>query len=93
MLADESFWVAVVGSVQDLGADSADLFGVSVVDGVRGVPGDAGVPVLGVVPGEEALAERPRLEQAGERFGELGPVLQRPELRLGVRIVVAGMRP
>jgi hypothetical protein len=55
------------------------------VDVDRVVVADAGVVVLGVVPGEEALAERACVGEAAEGVGEVGPVLER--LELGFRVI------
>jgi hypothetical protein len=74
--ADEPFGVAGVGGGQDVSADRVDGRGVSMVDVVRGVPGDAGMSVFGVVPTEEALAEGSGVFDAAEGVGEVRPVLQ-----------------
>jgi hypothetical protein len=59
VLTDEPFGVAGVGGGEGVGSDRVNRLSVSMVDVVRGVPGDARVPVLlGVVPGDEAPAER-----------------------------------
>ena len=63
------------------------------VDRGRGVHADPGVAVLVVVGGEEPLAERARVSQAAEPVREIGHVLQRLELRLGVRVVIRAPRP
>jgi hypothetical protein len=63
------------------------------VDVVWGVPGDTGVPMLDVVPGKEFLAEQPSVVDRAELVGEVGPVLEGLEVRLGVGIVVGGVRP
>ena len=89
MLAYEPFWVAGVGGGQDVGADCVDVVGLSMVDVVWGVPGDAGVAVFGVIPAEETLAEGSGVGERAEGVREVGPVLQRPEMRLRVRVVVA----
>ena len=44
--------------------------------------------MLGVVPGEEGLAEGPGLLDDPEALRKLGPVLERLELRLGERVIV-----
>lgn len=54
-----------------------------------GVEAYAGVPVLLVVPGEEQLAELAGILLATELGGEVRPVLERLELRFGIRVVVA----
>jgi hypothetical protein len=81
VFAYESFGAAGVGCGEHVGSCGADGFGVSVVDVDRVVPADAGVVVLGVVPGEEVLAERPGVGDRSEGGGEVGPVLQGLELR------------
>ena len=45
------------------------------MDVVRRHVADAGVTVLGVVPGEEDLAMGARILDAAETLGEAGPVL------------------
>jgi hypothetical protein len=89
VLTDEPFGGTDVGGSEYVGADRPYYFGSSIVDVDRVVPGDAAVVVLGVVPAEEPLAERAGVFDAAEAVGEVGPVLQRPEVRLAVGIVVA----
>src|SRR5690606_23086623 len=55
----------------------------------RGQPGQGGVVMLLVVPGEEADAERARVVEPTEPLREGRVVLQGPELALGERVVVA----
>ena len=55
--AAEPVGVGGVGRVQGGGAAGADLLGGAVVHRGGGVPADAGVAVLGVVVGEEPVAE------------------------------------
>ncbi|PYC72985.1 hypothetical protein C7C45_07750 [Micromonospora arborensis] len=69
VFTDESFGVALVGDGQDLGADRVDDAGVSLVDVVRSVPGNTGVPMLDVVPGEEVAAEGSGLFDVVEAVG------------------------
>jgi hypothetical protein len=85
VLVDKPLRVASVGGGENLGAVGEDLLSSSIVDIDRVQPRDPGVVVLGVVPGEEALAERPGVLDAAESGGEVGPVLQRLKLRLAVR--------
>ena len=88
-LADEPVGVAGVRGAEDLGAHGADGLGSSIVD-VDGVqPSDAGVVVLGVVPGEEPLAESSGVGDAAEGIRKIGAVLEGTEVRLAVRVVVA----
>lgn len=49
--------------------------------------------MLGVVPREEPLAEGPRVLDRAEQIREAGPVLEGLEVGLGIRIVVARVRP
>jgi len=79
---------AWVGGGQGLGAFGPDGCGASVVDVGGGVQAEPAVAVLVVVPGEEVLAVRP----GGLDGREARPVLQRLELRLGVRGVVGDVR-
>ena len=74
MLAHEPFGIAGVRRGEGVGADQ---LGVSVVDIMGSVPGDAGMTMLVVVPTEEALAEHPGCFDAGEPVREVRPVLQR----------------
>jgi hypothetical protein len=66
---------------EDLVAPRGDVSGVAVVNGRRREQPDSRVPMLGVVPGEERLAEGPRRLDGGEPIRKLGPVLERLELR------------
>src|SRR5207247_4028863 len=86
-LADKAFGVGVVGGGQDLGASGPDGCGPAVVDVGGSVQAEAAVMVLVVVPGEEFLAVRPGGFDRGEPGREPRPVLQRLELRFGVRVV------
>ena len=54
---------------------------------------EAGVMMLGVVPGEEDVAVGPSVLDRAESVGELRPVLQRLELGLRERVVVGHVRP
>ena len=89
MVADEAFRMDGVGSGQDGGARVADGLGATVVDGFRGAQAEAGVTVLGVVPGEEVAAEGAGILDGAEARREAGSILEGPELRLRVRVVVA----
>ena len=46
------------------------------------------MPMFGVVPGEEIRAVCARVLDGAEAFRKVGTILERLELRLGVRIVV-----
>ena len=65
----------------------------AVMDGGRRHQADAAVAVFVVVPAEELLAVSASIFDRAEAIGEVGPVLQGLELRLGVRIVVRDVRP
>ena len=69
------------------------LFSESVVHVEWRQEAEPRVPVLLVVPVEEHLAVRSRMLDGTESLGEIGPVLQRLELRLGIWIVVRDVRP
>ena len=84
-LADEAFRVGVVSDVQDDGALLAHGVGASMVDVGGGVQAQTAVTVLVVVPGEEALAMGSGGLDRVEAAGEVGPVFQGLELRLGER--------
>jgi hypothetical protein len=47
--------------------------------------------MLCVVPAEELLAERPGVVDGAEPVGNARPILQRLELRLGVRVVIGDL--
>lgn len=49
--------------------------------------------VLLVVPGKESLTESTGFLDTAEALGELGAILEGLELRLGKRVVIAGMWP
>src|SRR5436189_117917 len=65
---------------------------VAVVNGGGGHQCDPGVAVGVVVPVEEPAAVLARLFDRVESGRELGPVLQRFEVRLGVGVVAGGVR-
>jgi len=87
-LADESFWVVLVGVVEGTLASVADVAGLSVVDVGWGVVGDAGVAVMVVVVVEELGAECSGLFEVGEVHRERRAVLQGFEVGFGVGVVV-----
>ena len=92
MLADEPLGVRDVGVGEDVGAGGPDRAGAAVVHVGGGVQPDPGVPVIVVVPAEEDLAERSGVLDGAEPVGEVGPVLEGLELRLGERVVVGAVR-
>ena len=70
--ADEAFGVRGVRRVQHARPLPEHERGAPGVDDFRCEPGEAGVTVLGVVPGAEAPAERVGVVEAREGIGELG---------------------
>src|SRR4028119_2188174 len=88
----EALRVSLVSGVEGFCSLFEDLLGAIEVDICRCQQGDAGVPVLVVVPTEEASAEGSGLLQRGETVRERRAVLEGLELCLGERVVVAGMR-
>jgi hypothetical protein len=91
--ADETLGVRGVGRVEDLASPVPDELGAAVVDVGGGVKPDAGVAVVVVVPAEELLAVGVGVLEAAEAGGEVGPILEGPELALRIRVVVADVRP
>ena len=63
------------------------LVGVAVVDGGGGHQRDPGMAVLVVVPVHERAAVPACVLDRAEPGGERRPLLQRLEVRLGVRVV------
>ena len=57
MGADEAFWIPLESFGEDGLALADDVVGPSVVEDLGGEEADAGVMMLGVVPGKEDLAE------------------------------------
>ena len=66
--------------------------GGAVVDGGRRHQADSAVAVLMIVPVEEPAAVSASVRDRAEAIGEVGPVFQGFELRLGVRIVIRDVR-
>src|SRR5664280_2704745 len=91
-LVDEPFGVGGVRRVKDAGPFGVDGLGAPVVHVGRDVQPQTGVPVLVVVPAEEGLTVHASRFDRGEAGGEVGPVLQRLELGLGVWVVIAHVR-
>ena len=73
-------------------AGVAQCLGLSVVDAVRGHVGDARVPMLCVVPGEESLAVGACILKTAETPREVRAVFHRLELRFRVWVVVRNVR-
>ncbi len=86
-MADEPFGCCGVGGGEDALAFGVECLGVAVVDGGWGHQADPGVAVGVVVVVEERAAERACSLDVLEALGELGPVLQGLEVRLGVGVV------
>ena len=91
--ADEALGMAGIGGVEHVSARGVDGVGLVVVNHFRGEQSQARVPVLGVVPGKEVLAERTCLLDAVEASGKVRAVLERLELGFGVGIVVGDVWP
>jgi len=91
-LADEPLRVPLVGGVEHAGPGRVELGRLAVVDGGGGHQPDPGVAVLVVVPVKEHAAVPAGVLDIVEALGELGPVLQRLEVRLAVGVVAGGVR-
>ena len=91
-LSDEAFRVGGVRGIEHAGPLLAGDFGGAVVNVGGRVKCQPGVAMLIVVPREEVLAVHARRLDRGEPAGEVGPVLQRLELRLAERVVVGDVR-
>ena len=90
--AREAPRVRLVGGAQNLGAPLPLGRGQTIVDVVGGHQAQGTVPVLGVVPREEALAENLGVLVRPEPSREVRPVLEGLELRLGEGVVVGDVR-
>jgi len=88
----EALRVRGVGGHEHLLPGVTHRVGPSLVHSGRRQQPDAGVAMLGVVPGEERLAESAGVFEAAEAFREVRAVLQRFELGLGEGVIVAGGR-
>ncbi len=75
-----------VGGAEHGGSSGLDGFGPPVVDVGRHLQTDTGIAMFVVVPAKERLAVHPGRLDRGEAGGKVGPVLQRLELGLGVRV-------
>jgi hypothetical protein len=76
--------MSLVGGREGCGPLFEDLASAPKVDIGGGEQGNAGVPVLAVVPAEKASAKSPGLVDRGEAFWELRAVFEGFELGLGV---------
>jgi hypothetical protein len=93
MRPDETFGSSLASLAPDGLASADDVVGPAIVMDLGHQQADATVKVLGVVPGDEALAQAAGLLDRAEAFGELGSVLQGLELTSRGRAVIGGMRP
>ncbi len=80
----EAFGASGVGGVEDALSGGMESCRLAVVDGCRGHQADPGVVVLVVVPVEELAAEHSGVLDLVEMVGELGPVLERLEVRFAL---------
>lgn len=91
-MVDEAFGMDGIGRVQDGGTGRLQLGRSSIVDRFGCQQADAGVAMLGVVPGKELLTEGACPLDAGETLRAARAIRQGFELRLGTRIVVGDVR-
>jgi hypothetical protein len=89
--ADEPLRRRGVGGLKNALALGVERLCLAVVHGGRGHQADPGVAVGVVVPVKERAAEPARVLDRVKAVGELGPVLQRLELRLRVGVVSRGV--
>ena len=92
-MVDEALRSGPVGGQQDFGTPVAGLLGEPVLHRRRSHQADARVAMLVVVPVEECPAEEMGVFDRLEASRELGSVLERPEVGLGVGIVRRGVGP
>ncbi len=76
MRPDEAVGIPLVSLAEDNLALGDDLVGPAVVQDLGSEQSDGGVMMLGVVPGEEALAEAAGILDGAETIWELRTVLQ-----------------
>jgi len=81
-----------IGLEKKLSSSCADLFRATMMNNSRCHETDSRVPVFVIVVVEEAAAEQASILDGTETTRELGAILQRLELRLGVGIVVGDVR-
>ena len=77
---------------EDACARSVARVGQPVMHIVRRVSAETAVPMFGVVPGEEVREMGTGIFECAKAFRKIGAVLERFEVRLGVRIVVRHVR-
>jgi hypothetical protein len=90
---DEALGVRGIGGETDAVTSIEDLVSAAVMHGGRREEGQAAVVVLGVVPSEQRAADLTRMLERAEAVGEVGPVLEGPEVGLREGIVVADVGP
>src|ERR1039457_3300671 len=88
MVANEALRMHGIGRGEDGGTRVANGVRTAVVDRFRGAQAETGMTVLGVVPREEVATERASILDRAEARRKTGSTLERPELRLRVRVVV-----
>ena len=93
MGADEAFWIPLESFGEDGLALADDVVGPSVVEDLGGEEADAGVMMLGVVPGKEDLAEAAGVLNGAKTIRKLRAVFQGFELTFREGVVVGDMRP
>ena len=71
---------------------TGDLIGQAIMHLLGRHQGDPAVAMLFVIPEEEVLAESSAVLDGPEPLWELRTVLERPELRFRVRVVITDMR-
>ena len=90
---NETIRIHAVSLIQDFLPGGANFVGLSVVNHLRRHPTEGRVMMLVVVPGKEPLAKDSTMFDATKTIRELGPVLERFEVRLREGIVVGVVRP
>ena len=88
---NKSFWVLGPSQAKSALTALENALGAAVMDVIGGEHCDAGMTMLGVVPGEEGPAEGGRGGDVCEAPGEAGMIFQGLELRLGEGVVVADL--
>lgn len=92
-MADEAIGARQVGGRQHEGPLRALRVRETMVHVVRRVQPQPGVPMLRVVPAKEVHAVDAGVLERAEAVGEIRAILERLELRFGIRIVIRHRRP
>ena len=71
----------------------ANTLGLSRMHDGRSQQSQVRVMMFLIVPGKERVRPRARIDQTTETLGIIRSILERFELRFGIRIVVRDMRP